>query len=285
MTPTRGLIPSRHCRWASLWMLLFQLGSHYGATEDRQQRAYRVGDTVHLELRQNISASEMDDVQWKFNNQIISKKRNITHQNKEKYRIFRNGALQIHDGRKTGSGNYSVIIYNRTGHHITEEETLLTFLEPVSGIRVWRSCSESRNITITCSVETGDDVQFLWTWTLNGTNQSMKSSPKSEEHTSHIQFEDDVPEELMCEASNAVSEIRTKALLCRGYWSTLAASVLFLNVVLWVGFVTVTRKMRTDEKVTEENIYLEMRGFMKNITPPEQSRTSPPENSTYVNLK
>uniref|UniRef100_A0A3B4CVW3 Immunoglobulin V-set domain-containing protein n=1 Tax=Pygocentrus nattereri TaxID=42514 RepID=A0A3B4CVW3_PYGNA len=99
-----------------------------GATEDRQQRAYRVGDTVHLELRQNISASEMDDVQWKFNNQIISKKRNITHQNKEKYRIFRNGALQIHDGRKTGSGNYSVIIYNRTGHHITEEETLLTFL-------------------------------------------------------------------------------------------------------------------------------------------------------------
>ncbi|KAL6469636.1 hypothetical protein MHYP_G00207550 [Metynnis hypsauchen] len=280
MTPTRGLIPLRLCRWASLWMLLFQLGSHYVATEDRQQRVYRVGATVLLELRQNISVSEIADVRWKWNETLISKNLNITNPNK--YSLFKNGTLQIHDGRQTDSGNYSVTIYNSTGHYVTEEKTLLTFLEPVSGVMVWRSCFERRNITVTCSVEIGDDVQFLWTWTFNGTNHSMKSSPESEELTSHIQFEEDVPEELTCEASNAVSKIRTKALLCRGYLSTLAASVLFLTVVLWVGFVAVIRKMRKDDKkVTEENVYLDMRGFIQNKTPPEQSRTSPPENVTY----
>ncbi|XP_036444723.1 T-cell surface antigen CD2-like [Colossoma macropomum] len=252
------------------------------ATEDMEQRVYRVGATVLLELRQNVSASEMDDVHWKLNGQLISKKRHITHQNKEKYSMFKNSTLQIHDGRKTDSGNYSVIIYNSKGLHIVEEKTHLTFLEPVSEVRVWRPCSEHRNITVTCSVESGDDVHFLWTWMFNGTNQSMESSPESEELTVHIQFENDVPEELICEASNAVSKIRTNAPLCRGYLSTLAAAVLFLTVVLGVGFVTVIRKMRKDhKKVTEENIYLDMRGFTQNRTPPEQSRTSPPDNSTY----
>ncbi|KAL7854264.1 hypothetical protein AOLI_G00211080 [Acnodon oligacanthus] len=263
-------------------MLLFQLGSRYVATEDRQQRAYRAGATVLLEPRLNISVSEIVDVDWKLNGKRISKYLNISFPNQDKYSLFKNGTLQINDGRQTDSGNYSVNIYNSDGVQITEEKTLLTFLEPVSGVRIWRSCSGSRNITVTCSVEFGDDVQLLWTWTLNGTKQSMKSSPESEEHTSPLQFEDDVPEELTCEASNAVSKMRTKALLCRGYPSTLAASVLFLTVVLWVGIVTAIRKMRKDDKkVTEENIYLDMRGFIKNKTPPEQPRTSPPENPAY----
>ncbi|KAL7854265.1 hypothetical protein AOLI_G00211090 [Acnodon oligacanthus] len=48
-------------------MLLFQLGSRYVATEDRQQRAYRAGATVLLEPRRDISVSEIADVDWKLN--------------------------------------------------------------------------------------------------------------------------------------------------------------------------------------------------------------------------
>ena len=89
--------------------------------------------------------------------------------------------------------------------------------DPVFGFRLWTTCSEKGNISITCSVVSGDDVQFVWTWTLNGTSKSKASSGESQNLT--IQFEDVIPEDLTCKASNAVSEIRARAPVCRGNYS------------------------------------------------------------------
>ncbi|KAI4882274.1 hypothetical protein NFI96_027229 [Prochilodus magdalenae] len=277
MTPASVVVP---CRWAFLWMLLFQLCAHYVATEVIDRKVYRVGATVLLKPSSNVSISKIDDVSWKWNDKPISKKLRITHQNTDKYTLIKNSTLQIHDGRKADSGNYSVNIYDSTGLQLAEEKTHLTFLDPVFGFSFWTTCSEKGNISITCSVVSGDDVQFVWTWTLNGTSESKASSGESQNLT--IQFEDVIPEDLTCKASNAVSEIRARAPVCRGYLSTLAASVVFLSSLSGVGVLTLMRQIKKDDiKATEENIYLDMRGYLQNRTTPEQSRTSSPKNSTH----
>ncbi|XP_076843082.1 uncharacterized protein LOC143487797 isoform X2 [Brachyhypopomus gauderio] len=234
-----------------------------------------VGETCEIELRGNVSVQENDDVQWVCNaTQRISRKQNIITK-PEKYNLLKNGTLQIYNGTKEDSGNYSVQIYdNKTGNRITNQMTQLQILHGVSDLRVVSTCSGGTH-TVTCSAGKGDDVQFMWMLV----NQSLVLS-ESNKHTIHLG--NYTHEDLVCVAVNAVSRIQKGVPACRGYLPTFAAVAFFLTAALWSGVLGRVRKKEANE--AEENIYLDMRG----ITParrPVGPAVLCSENSIYETFK
>ncbi|XP_072518548.1 T-cell surface antigen CD2-like [Salminus brasiliensis] len=205
----------KSCTWASVWMLLLQLCSDHGAAG----RAYCVGTTVLLDLNGNLSVDKSHDVRWNWNDQPVTRHQKrifSTLPNKKQFRLFENGTLEILEGNQNDSGFYSVEIFNKGGTHLLHLNFSIIFLEPIFALKILQSCLEGKNITVTCSADRGDDVLFLWKWVFNGTNQTVKSSAEPDKLTVHIQFEDGPPEGLICEARNAVSEMRAEVPACRG---------------------------------------------------------------------
>ncbi|KAK1788549.1 hypothetical protein P4O66_016965 [Electrophorus voltai] len=285
MSLIRGQVPPTPYRWSSLWILFFQLCFPHdwltlsAAMEDRVLKVCRTGETCVIELRGRVPVLENDDIRWVRDNWQISKKQTIIAPQNYKYNMFKNGTLQIYDGQMEDSGNYSVSVYEKqTGNQKIMQLTKLTFLKPVSDLRVTTLCAERGNNSVTCSVGNGDNLHFLWMW--NGTNQSL-ASLQSNKHTIH--FEDHTPEDLVCVAFNAVSRSQGAAPVCRGYLPTFTALGIFLTMAMCSMLMGTMRK-NNKANVTEENIYIDMSGIRQTRIPLD-SGNPPSESSDYEYCK
>ncbi|KAL6469635.1 hypothetical protein MHYP_G00207540 [Metynnis hypsauchen] len=90
----------------------------------------------------------------------------------------------------------------------------------------------------------------------------MKSSPESEELSVDIEFEGDIPEELVCEASNAVSKIRAKALECRVNHRVLLLAFGALTVLVTptaaLCYLQITRAQSPESVHSDQSVYTEI---------------------------
>ncbi|KAG9266162.1 hypothetical protein AMEX_G20670 [Astyanax mexicanus] len=265
----------RACGWASVWMLLLQLGSDPGAAETLVRQ---VGATVHLNV--NIPVAESDDVRWKLKTDNVL----IPLKNTAQDYIIENGNLQIREGNKKHSGLYFLEIFNSSGSCLLKKDFKIIFLEPVSNIKVLPTCPEGKNTTVTCTVDSGDDVHFLWKWTFNGSEKSEAPQAEPDNHTVRILFEDGVPDRLVCEARNALNDIRAEV-QCRGYMWTLVAGAGFLLVCLLVGVLAVRRKRSAVSKSGTDDVYLDMTGRLQAKPQPQHPAAPPPDTCTYEQLR
>ncbi|XP_066502860.1 uncharacterized protein [Hoplias malabaricus] len=263
----------------TLWILFLLLCLHHVSGEDIVQLVLQVGTVVLLEPNRIIPVSERPDVRWKWND-ILLKAVMGNQQYKNKYSLLPNGTLQINHGSKSDSGNYHLEIFDIQGKRFTHQQWKLTFVEPVSVLRVWRSCSGHQNITVKCAVESGDNVRFMWKF--KGTEWKVEPPETSGEPMVLLQFDGEPPGDLVCEAFNNVSFVRAAASHCRDYFPTAASSVLFLVISIWIGTMIFIRTFsKNNSPAVEENIYLDMRGVTEQRNSPQLSRTTTMEDPNY----
>ncbi|XP_078087452.1 SLAM family member 8-like [Mustelus asterias] len=173
-----------------------------------------LGQSVYLSL-ENPHGLKIDEVFWKRS----SPKPRIARYMKNHVQYFGaedykkriklhpgNFSLQINDLQRADTGDYEVIV---TGNSEVEntERVKLDVYEPVTGTKISYQITENCNITLSCSVNTGDNTSFSW-WMGQETlrNDSIHHlSENGQELQLHFaaQIEDNV---YKCEARNPVSE-------------------------------------------------------------------------------
>ncbi|XP_078087788.1 SLAM family member 5-like [Mustelus asterias] len=173
-----------------------------------------LGQSVYLSL-ENPHGLKIDEVFWKRSSPRLRVARymkgHVEYFGAEDYKKRiklhpGNFSLQISDLRRADPGDYEVIVTGNSGVENTERVKLEVY-EPVTGTKISCQITENCNITLSCSVNTGDSTSFSW-WMGQealGNDSIHHLSDNGQESQLHFTLEtnDTV---YKCEARNPVSE-------------------------------------------------------------------------------
>ncbi|KAG9346709.1 hypothetical protein JZ751_007023 [Albula glossodonta] len=156
-----------------------------------------VGETIFLHPASRNS--NIKDSRWRKSNILIGKPNNM--RNVNKYHIFMNGSLLLKTAIKNDSGNYTVELYNHSGHLLSKTDFELIIMEPVSQPEIRMSCTIDGQVMLTCSVNRGDKVELQW---IGPVNMSQQAKQSSTEQTLYLIS--NTSENITCVAKNPVSK-------------------------------------------------------------------------------
>ncbi|XP_072133767.1 CD48 antigen-like [Mobula birostris] len=136
---------------------------------------------------------------------------NISYFSKEHYKnriTFHpgNAGLEIHDLRREDSGDYEVICTAASSGNEYKTTVRLEVYEPVSGANITvQNITGTCNLTLTCSVTSGNPTRFSWKREVTGDNSShhIWKDGKMMQVDCTAEMEDVV---YRCEARNPISE-------------------------------------------------------------------------------
>ncbi|XP_038656735.1 T-lymphocyte surface antigen Ly-9-like [Scyliorhinus canicula] len=117
-----------------------------------------------------------------------------------------NFSLQISDLQREDAGSYEVVLTKVSGVE-TPETIQLDVYEPVTGTKISYKLIENCNLTLTCSVNTGDNISFRW-WRgqealRNGSSHHLSDNGQELQ----LHFTEETNDAVyVCEARNPVSE-------------------------------------------------------------------------------
>ncbi|XP_036403542.1 uncharacterized protein LOC118790658 [Megalops cyprinoides] len=114
----------------------------------------QLGDSITLHPA--FSNNHVHDARWKKSNKLLKGFINRSES-------FANGSMLLSTAIKNDSGNYTVELFNLSGHLISTTHIELIILEAVSQPDVHTSCTPDGHIVMTCSVDRGDQVRLYWT--------------------------------------------------------------------------------------------------------------------------
>ncbi|XP_038656729.1 signaling lymphocytic activation molecule-like isoform X2 [Scyliorhinus canicula] len=116
-----------------------------------------------------------------------------------------NFSLQINDLQREDAGSYEVFLTRDSGEETTETIQLDVY-EPVTGTKISQK-TENCTMTLTCSVNTGDNISFIW-WKGQEALINYSSHHLSDNGQElQLHFTEETNDAVyMCEARNPVSE-------------------------------------------------------------------------------
>ncbi|XP_072135118.1 CD48 antigen-like isoform X2 [Mobula birostris] len=255
------------------------------------------GHSVSLPFGRPVSSD--DEVYWirvsprnmivKYLNGNISYFSNEQYKNRITYHPG-NAGLEIHNLRREDSGDYEVICTAASSGNEYKTTVRLEVYEPVSGANITvQNITGTCNLTLTCSVTSGNPSRFSWKREVTGDNSShhIWKDGKTMQVDCTAEMEDVV---YRCEARNSISEDTAQVRLgdvcnldtCPPKTTAALDSVMLMTVLSAVGtllifvvtvILTVTRRRRpegrevtsgTEDQAETGIIYTNLQRMQKN---------------------
>ncbi|KAI1898472.1 hypothetical protein AGOR_G00072700 [Albula goreensis] len=216
---------------AVLHVLILYICAQHVVAQTSFKEFRTVGETIFLHPASRNS--NIKDSRWRKSNILIGKPNNM--RNVNKYHIFMNGSLLLKTARKNDSGNYTVDLYNHSGHLLSKTDFELIIM-----------------------VNRGDKVELQW---IGPVNMSQQAKQSSTERTLYLIS--NTSENITCVAENPVSKEVSMPIgkRCRGRIPVFITLGLFMGILVY--FITLWKlckksQMRSED--AEENIYITMQG-------------------------
>uniref|UniRef100_A0A7N9IFR6 T-cell surface antigen CD2 n=1 Tax=Macaca fascicularis TaxID=9541 RepID=A0A7N9IFR6_MACFA len=238
------------CKIVTSFLLIFNVSSK-GAVSKEIRNAFEtwgaLGQDIDLDIPSFQMSDDIDDIKWEKTSDKKKiaqfRKEKETFEEKDAYKLFKNGTLKIKHLKIHDQDSYKVSIYDTKGKNVLEKTFDLKIQERVSEPKISWTCI---NTTLTCEVMNGTDPEL----NLYQDGKHVKLSQRVITH----KWTTSLSAKFKCTAGNKVSkESRMETVSCpeKGLDIYLiigicgGGSLLMVFVALLVFYITKRKKQRS----------------------------------------
>ncbi|XP_007975616.1 T-cell surface antigen CD2 isoform X1 [Chlorocebus sabaeus] len=200
------------CKIVTSFLLIFNVSSK-GAVSKEIRNALEtwgaLGQDIDLDIPSFQMSDDIDDIRWEKTSdkkKIAQFRKEKTFEEKDTYKLFKNGTLKIKHLKIHDQDSYKVSIYDTNGKNVLEKTFDLKIQERVSKPKISWTCI---NTTLICEVMNGTDPEL----NLYQDGKHLKLSQRVITH----KWTTNLSAKFKCTAGNKVSkESRVETVSCTG---------------------------------------------------------------------